>query len=357
MCQNYMQKRNSPYNHELFMQRCLDLAAMGLGNVAPNPMVGSVIVREGKIIGEGYHHEYGQAHAEVNAINSVKDESLLETAILYVNLEPCAHSGKTPPCSDLIIRKKIPQVVIGTVDPNSLVAGKGIQKLKDSGIEVISNIAPEACKELNKRFFTYHEKKRPYIILKWAQTLDGFIDLERTPNNPIGVNWITGPNSRKLVHKWRSEEQAILAGTNTIIYDDPQLNVRNWYGKSPLRIVLDRKLRIPENAKVLDNSTPTLIYTNEVSKKQDSTEFIKLDYDNNDLRPVLSDLYERGVSSVLIEGGKQILASCIRDHLWDEARVFTGKKYFKAGLKAPVIPKSPESILSHFGDILQIFRA
>ena len=244
-------KTNSP--DEVFMQRCLELAGNGLGYVAPNPMVGAVVVHKGEVIGEGYHRQFGQAHAEVNAIQAVKDSSLLEESTLYVNLEPCVHTGKTPPCTDLILAKKIPSVVIGTPDPNPLVQGKGIEKLIKSGIQVTTGIIEDACRDLNKRFFTFHKLKRPYIILKWAQTKDGFIDIKRKAGESIGVNWITSPLSRDLVHKWRSEEQGIMAGTHTVIMDNPHLNVRHWNGKNPVRIVLDRSLKIPKHFHVLDN--------------------------------------------------------------------------------------------------------
>ncbi len=332
-----MIEEESLHNHEFFMERCLELAANGLGYVAPNPMVGSVVVCDDQIIGEGFHQKYGMSHAEVNAIQSVKDQSLLKNSTLYVNLEPCAHMGKTPPCTDLIIEKGIPKVVIGISDPNSLVAGKGIEKLRKSGIKVIDQVLPTQCRELNKRFFTYHEKKRPYIILKWAQTSDGFMDVIRKPGDAVGVNWISNSTSRKLVHKWRAEEQAIFAGTNTIIYDDPELTLRLWKGNSPVRIILDRNLRIPQSAKVFNNAAPTLIFNNSITKIAGNTEFIKLEIKSDPLRQIFNEMYNRGILSVIVEGGKRLLESFLEKDTWDEARVLIGKKKFNNGLKAPEI--------------------
>ena len=245
--------------HEKFMQRCIDLARLGAGNTAPNPMVGSVIVYDGKIIGEGYHRRNGEAHAEVNAINSVNDKSLLRHASLYVNLEPCAHYGKTPPCANLIASIGIPNVIIGSVDSAAHVSGKGIQILKDAGCEVTTGVLESESRELNKRFFTFHEKKRPYIILKWAQTKDGFIDILRNNNCSVEPTWITNEYAKTLVHKWRSEEQAILIGTNTALADNPSLTTRLWKGKNPIRIVFDRNLRLPQGLRVFDDKAKTII--------------------------------------------------------------------------------------------------
>jgi diaminohydroxyphosphoribosylaminopyrimidine deaminase/5-amino-6-(5-phosphoribosylamino)uracil reductase len=350
-----MIENNSIPEHRIFMRRCLELATSGLGYVAPNPLVGAVLVYNNEIIGEGFHRKYGEAHAEVNAIRMVADQLKLEKSTMYVNLEPCAHMGKTPPCTDLIIEKNIPRVVVGTSDPNSIVAGKGIQKLKQAGVDVIANVLTEECRELNKRFFTYHEKKRPYIILKWAQTSDGFMDLVRKPSEPVGVNWISNSLSRKLVHKWRAEEQAILTGTNTILYDDPELTVRLWEGNSPLRIIIDRNLRIPKSANVFDNSVATIVFNEKTGKVNGKTEFFKLKPDNS-IEQILEILYTREILSVLVEGGKQIFEYLIRNKLWDEARIFIGEKNFKKGLKAPAIDtaiRDTEKILS---DKLIIYR-
>jgi diaminohydroxyphosphoribosylaminopyrimidine deaminase / 5-amino-6-(5-phosphoribosylamino)uracil reductase len=326
------------------MRRCLELASNGSGKVAPNPLVGAVVVHKGSIIGEGYHKEFGKAHAEVNAINAVKDQSLLKNSTLYVNLEPCVHMGKTPPCSDLIISKGISKVVIGTIDPNSVVSGKGITKLKNNGIEVIVGVLEPECKELNRRFFIYQTKKRPYIILKWAQTKDGFIDKIRKQNEPIGVNWISNQLSKVLVHKWRSQEQGIMVGTNTVLQDNPNLNVRLWEGKSPLRIIPDRDLRITPNFSVLDNTSHTLVLNAIKNNKNDKTEFHKIIFNGNELKSVLDEVYKRQILSILVEGGKEVLESFIKQNLWDEARIFIGDKKFGKGIKAPVINKKSTEI-------------
>lgn len=350
-----MIEKQSRHNHEFFMERCLELAANGLGYVAPNPMVGSVIVCDNQIIGEGFHRKYGMPHAEVNAIQSVKDQSLLKKSTLYVNLEPCAHMGKTPPCTDLIIEKGIPKVVIGISDPNSLVAGRGIDKLRKSGIEVIDRVLPMHCRNLNKRFFTYHKKKRPYTILKWAQSSDGFMDVIRKPGDTIGVNWISNTTSRKLVHKWRAEEQAIFAGTDTIINDDPELTVRLWKGDSPLRIVIDRNLRIPQFAKVFNNTVPTLIFNNSIAKIQGNTEFIKLEKGSDPLKQIFDEMYKREILSVIVEGGKKLLVSFLEKNTWDEARVIIGKKKFIRGLKAPEIQIPPVFKEAIINDNLHVY--
>jgi diaminohydroxyphosphoribosylaminopyrimidine deaminase/5-amino-6-(5-phosphoribosylamino)uracil reductase len=328
--------------NEIFMQRCIELASNGKGKVAPNPMVGAVIVHNNIIIGEGLHKAFGQAHAEVNAIRSVKDKTLLQNSTLYVNLEPCSHLGKTPPCSDFINENNIPRVVIGTIDPNSFVSGKGIEKLRNHRVDVLVGILEKECRSLNRRFFTFHTQKRPYIILKWAQTRDGFIDKIRKPNEPIGINWISNQLSRVLVHKWRTQEQGLLVGTNTVLQDNPKLNVRYWEGRSPLRIILDRDLRIPKTAFVLDNTSPTLVLNEFKSEKNKKTEFCKLEFCNNELDLLVEELYNRQLLSVIVEGGKEVLESFIHQNLWDEARVFIGDKSFGNGIKAPLLTIKPE---------------
>lgn len=351
---------------EKYLLRCLELAKNGLGNVAPNPMVGCVIVHNNKIIGEGYHQEYGKAHAEVNAIYSVKDKSLLKESTLYVNLEPCAHFGKTPPCANLIVENNIPRVMIGCVDSFSEVAGKGIEKLKNAGIEVIVGILENESLELNKRFFTFHNKKRPYVILKWAETKDGFIDVERTviakheerngkqsfkstdcfpektgqavplhsTRNDVN-NWITSPLSKQLVHKWRSEEAAIMVGTNTALNDNPQLNVREWKGKNPIRIVIDLHDRLPQSLNIFNKSVPTLVFSLTKETEEKNLVFVKVKNEKKLIEEVLSELYKRTIQSVIVEGGTTLLQSFIDQNLWDEARVFVGNKNFITGLKAP----------------------
>lgn len=338
------------------MSRCIDLGKGGLGSVAPNPMVGAVIVHNNKVIGEGYHHQYGASHAEVNAINAVPDKSVLRESMLYVNLEPCAHMGKTPPCSDLIIASGIPQVIIGTIDPNSIVGGKGIEKLRKSGAEVKLGMLENECRELNKRFFTFFQKKRPYIILKWAQTSDGFIDAERKAGDPVGINWISNSISRVLVHKWRAEEQAILVGSNTVLADNPQLTVRHWQGKNPLRIVIDGKLRIPKQAKVLDQSSDTIVINESVDKVSGKITYMKVECDSHYLENILNILYQREIQSVIIEGGKRLIERFIERNLWDEARVIIGQKQFVKGLKAPVVDQETVNEESIINDKLLIYR-
>lgn len=331
--------------HTKYMYRCLELAQMGLGNVAPNPMVGSVIVYNEKIIGEGYHQNYGESHAEVNAINSVKDKSLLKEASLYVNLEPCSHWGNTPPCAERIVKEKIKTVIIGTIDPNAKVAGKGIKILEDSGIKVVTNILNEECKELNRRFFVFHHFRRPYIILKWAQTLDGYIDLIRDKLSPVKPNWITNEIARTLVHKWRTEEDAIMLGTNTVEKDNPKLNVRDWKGNNPVRVILDKTMRLDKKFAIFDDSQKTLVFTvKELDKKFTSefknTEFIPINFQEKVIKQVMRKLYELNIQSVIIEGGAMLHKSFLNDNLWDEARIFIGNEFFFAGVKAAKIPGS-----------------
>ena len=322
--------------HEKYIRRCIELAKNGLGTTYPNPMVGSVIVCDGKIIGEGWHKKSGEPHAEVNAVNSVKDKSLLKKSTIYVSLEPCSHFGKTPPCCDLIIENGIPNVVIGTVDPNIKVAGNGIKKLMEAGANVIVGILETECTELNKRFFTFHEKKRPYIILKWAESLDGFIaPLTKLEQKPV---WITNEFSRQLVHKWRSEEQSILAGTNTVIDDNPKLDVRDWTGNNPVRIVLDQNNRIPKNSNILSNQTKTIVFSKSTaSVNKENGNFEEIDFGRNIAQHIIHSLYKRQIQSVIIEGGRQTLQTFIDENLWDEARIFIGNNSFENGTKAPII--------------------
>ncbi len=324
-------------NNETYIKRCLDLAVKGLGQVAPNPMVGCVIVCDGEIIGEGYHEQYGQAHAEVNAVNSVKDKSLLKKSTLYVNLEPCSHFGKTPPCADLIIEHKIPYVVIGSIDSNSLVSGKGIEKLAKAGVDVKSGTLEDDCKKLNKRFFTYHEKKRPYIILKWAQTADGFIDVKRNEEGTSKPIQISNSDSKKLLHLWRSQEQAIMIGTNTALLDNPQLTVREVEGKNPLRITVDKWLRIPKQFNLFDKTTPTLIFTSVNEPSQTNLEFVQVDFEKAVIPQMLDELYKRNIQSLIVEGGENILNSFIDAGLWDSARVFISEKTLGKGVSAPIM--------------------
>ncbi len=322
---------------ETYMKRCLDLAVLGLGHTAPNPLVGSVIVHNNRIIGEGYHRVYGGPHAEVNAVDAVADKSLLAGSTLYVNLEPCSHSGKTPPCADMIIRSGIPEVVIGASDPNPLVSGNGIRKLEQAGVKVTTGVLQDECRNLNKRFFTYHTKKRPFVILKWAQTCDGFIDVLRENAEAPEPNWISNEISRILVHKWRSEEQSILIGTQTALLDNPRLNVRQWPGNSPIRMVIDRKLQLPATLNLFDNSLPTLVFNALKDSQEGQIQYVRLDFNGSVLSELLRYLYDKELQSVFVEGGQKLLNSFIEENLWDEARVFTGPGTFGAGVSAPVI--------------------
>ena len=341
--------------HEKYIRRCIELAKNGLGTTYPNPMVGSVIVYNDKIIGEGWHKKAGEPHAEVNAINSVKDKSLLNKATIYVSLEPCSHFGKTPPCCDLIIKNKIPNVVIGTVDPNEKVAGNGIKKLLEAGTHVTVGILEAECNKLNKRFFTFHEKKRPYIILKWAESQDGFIaPLEKLEKKPV---WITNRYSRQLVHKWRSEEQAILVGTQTVIDDNPKLDVRDWTGNNPIRVVLDQNNRASNDSQIFDGQTKTIVFSKLKSPfEKENIIFEVIDFERNIATQIVQKLYQHQIQSVIIEGGRQTLQTFIDSNLWDEARIFIGNIKIKEGIKAPTLVKKSFEKLSIGNDELILSR-
>lgn len=314
---------------ELYMLRCLELARLGTGAVSPNPLVGCVIVKNDKIIGEGWHQQYGGAHAEVNAVNSVADKSQLAGSTVYVNLEPCSHFGKTPPCADLLISNKVGKVVIANTDTNALVGGNGIAKLKGAGIQVVQGILEEQGRELNKRFFTRHEKQRPYIILKLAQTLDGFI-----ARSNYESKWISNELSRQVVHKWRSEEDAVLVGTKTAAHDNPVLTVRDWYGRNPVRIVIDRFLRLPDKLSLFDGSVKTICYNVLKHEEHPNLTLIRLS-ETNFLESLLKHLVSLGIQSVIVEGGSTTLSLFIHAGLWDEARVFTSSRQFYSGIAAP----------------------
>lgn len=321
--------------HEKYIRRCLELAANGIGRARPNPSVGAVVVHDYKIIGEGYTSPYGGNHAEVNAINSVKNASLLRSSTLYVTLEPCAHFGKTPPCADLIIRHKIPRVVIGCVDTNELVAGKGIERLKNAGCDVVVGVLEKECLYHHRRFFTNQNKKRPFIILKWAETKDGFIaPLNKDEQKPV---WITNNTSRQLVHKWRAEEHAILVGTNTVEADNPKLTIRNWSGENPVRVVIDKDLKLSKGLNVLDGSVPTIIITEREMDNSKNITFEKVDFSKALPSQISEVLYRNKIQSVIIEGGAITLQSFIDSGLWDEANVFIGGILFSKGIKAPVL--------------------
>jgi diaminohydroxyphosphoribosylaminopyrimidine deaminase/5-amino-6-(5-phosphoribosylamino)uracil reductase len=320
---------------EKFMSRAVELAKLGMGQVAPNPMVGCVIVHDGLIIGEGYHRKYGEAHAEVNAIRSVKNPQLLRQSTMYVTLEPCSHFGKTPPCADLVVEMKIPKVVVGSFDPNEKVSGRGIQKLREAGCEVVTGILEEECIRMNRRFMTVHQKRRPYIILKWAQTEDGFIDRAREEAEFGKPTWITNDLSRIAVHKMRSDEAAILVGTKTALKDNPSLTVREWSGNHPLRMVLDRRGILPKTCALLDQSTETLVFTEMEMESKPNLEYVRINFGTDMLNEINSILSQRGIQSLLVEGGKSLLESYMRENLWDEARVYIGNARFGSGIKAP----------------------
>lgn len=319
---------------EKYMQRCIQLARNGLCNAAPNPMVGAVIVCDGKIIGEGYHVRCGEAHAEVNAIRSVKDPSLLKRATIYVSLEPCSHYGKTPPCADLIIEKQIPRIVIGCQDPFAKVAGRGIQKLKDAGREVVVGVLEAECRQLIRRFITFHTQRRPYITLKWAESADKYIDLLREGGSPV---ILSSPLTSMLVHKKRAEHSAIMVGTRTAELDNPSLTVRQWYGRSPVRIVLDRKLSLSPTLHLFDGSVPTLVFTESPHEPKPNVEYIPTDYRSDVLPQIMETLYTRGLQSLMVEGGSTLLQSFIDAGLWDEAFVEEAPSSLLSGVKAPEI--------------------
>lgn len=328
--------------HEKYIKRCIQIAKNGLGTTAPNPSVGCVIVCDNLIIGEGFTSPFGGNHAEVNAIASVADKSLLHKATLYVTLEPCSHFGKTPPCTNLIIESKIPKVVIGAIDTHAKVAGKGIAALQESGCETIVSVCEEECKAHHKRFFTFHNKKRPYIILKWAESTDGFIAPSTKLNQePV---WISNELSQQLVHKWRSEEQAILAGTRTVLEDNPNLTVRSWTGRNPVRIVLDRTNKLAKTLNIFNKDAITI----RISKNE-------VNFNDNLAFNICSYLYDQNIQSIIIEGGTKTLQTFINESLWDEARVFIGSSNLINGTKGPVFSYQPISEASILNDTLKIY--
>lgn len=332
------------------MRRALELASRGLGKVAPNPMVGCVIVHNNQIIAEGYHEQYGSAHAEPNAIKQVSDE-LLKESTLYVTLEPCSHFGKTPPCADLIISKGIKKVVVGNLDTNPLVSGKGIRKLKDAGIEVEYGILDNECRALNKRFFTFHEKKRPYVILKWAQTQDGFISHWPLPETKED-NWITGKESKELVHQWRAQEQAILIGYNTLINDNPLLTTRLANGKNPIRLVLSRTINLPADLNIFNDDAKTIIFNPVKDDIKNNIEFVKIDW-NNKAQEVLDYCFKNNISSIIVEGGTNTIYNFMNINAWDEVQVFVNPtKKFEHGISAPDVNLTSISPIHVGNDLL-----
>ncbi|TAE73519.1 MAG: bifunctional diaminohydroxyphosphoribosylaminopyrimidine deaminase/5-amino-6-(5-phosphoribosylamino)uracil reductase RibD [Bacteroidetes bacterium] len=342
-------------NDIFFMQRAINLAQMGFGKVSPNPMVGCVIVYENKIIGEGYHQQFGQAHAEVNAVNSVKEinKKNLSNATFYVTLEPCSHYGKTPPCADLLADIRPKKIVVAHLDSNPLVAGKGIEKLKNLGIEVLLFVLKNEVYEQNRRFFTFFTQKRPYIILKWAMTNDHFVAKEN-----FDSKWISHDFSRKIVHQWRTEENAILVGKNTAFYDNPKLNARDWDGRQPTRIVLDNQLNLPQKLHLFDESQPTIVYNQIKNDVKNNLIFVKIPAEiSQQWQFIFADLYQKNIQSLIIEGGAMTLKNLIQLGLWDEARVFEANKIsFGKGIEAPKINQLPQKTINFQEDTLKIYR-
>lgn len=342
---------------EQWMRRCLELALNGLGCVAPNPMVGAVLLRNGKVIGEGFHREFGGAHAEVEAIRTAGTGVDLSDCTLYVSLEPCCHTGKTPPCTNLIIEKKIPRVVIGCLDPNPLVAGKGMLMLQKAGIEVLSGVLEQECREMNRRYFTFREKKRPYVILKWARSADGYIDRKRSMAEVGNQERITCNESNTTVHRWRTEEQAIMVGTTTALMDNPSLSVRHVKGRNPLRVVVDKDLKIPEHYRVFDKTQKTLVFTAAAHISEPNIEFLNIDFSSKVIPKIMDELYKLGIQSIIIEGGRELVNSFIQEHIWDEARVFTAPHKLGSGIKGPQLQAAIREQLRSGLDQLSIYRA
>jgi diaminohydroxyphosphoribosylaminopyrimidine deaminase / 5-amino-6-(5-phosphoribosylamino)uracil reductase len=338
---------------DTFMKRCLTLAQQAKGHTAPNPMVGAVLVHDDRIIGEGWHHYYGADHAEVNCLKNVTpaDKHLIPESTMYVNLEPCAHHGITPPCADRLVHEKVKKVVIANTDPFKKVSGKGVAILKAGGVEVETGICEQEGLWLNRRFFCFHSQRRPYIILKWAQTKDGFIaPLDRSRFQ------ITGEESQKLVHKWRTEEAAIMVGHTTALKDDPQLTARHWQGHQPLRIVLDRNLHLPATHHIFDDAAATWIINDQREILSGNVHSVQLPFDSTLLPQLMNRLYEAHILSVIVEGGAKLLNSFISDGLWDEARVFTGDMKLSDGVAAPVLKDKISAFSTMTGnDELQVY--
>lgn len=342
---------------EFYIKRCLELAATAIGNVSPNPMVGCVIVANGKIIGEGYHQQFGQAHAEPNAIKAVFEQygddakALLKEAVAYVNLEPCAHFGKTPPCADLFVKHQLKKVVIGNRDPFSGVDGKGIEKLKNANIEVISGVLDDECRYFNRRFFTRIQKQRPYIILKWAETANRYF-----ATTDGHQKWISGALAKRLAHKWRTEEDAILIGKKTAIVDNPHLTAREWPGKNPIRLVIDKHLQIPQNNHIFNKEAKTIILNEVKTDVIDNVHYIQMEDMHFYLaQKVAFQLYLMDIQSVIIEGGAHILNQFLEADLWDEARVFTSDSSWTEGIAAPTINGHLQDSFTLGNDKLSIY--
>ena len=335
------------------MKRCLELARKGMSYVAPNPMVGAVVVYNNKIIGEGFHKKYGESHAEVHAIHSVADKSLLKKSTLYVNLEPCSHTGKTPPCCELISSYKIPKVVIGCGDTSSKVNGNGIAHLKNKGVEVKCGVLEEESIRLNKRFFTFQHKKRPYIILKWAESADGFMDRKRDKNEK-GINWISKPNTKLVTHQWRSEEACILVGRKTVENDNPSLTTREVNGPNPIRLIIDPNLKLKKGYKVFNDDAQTYLFNNLKNQRNGNVAYIKVGK-KNFILDMLSFIYQQKWNSIIVEGGASTINQFLEKNIWDEARVIVGKPQFNSGLRSPVLIQNAFSIANFNDDTVKTY--
>jgi diaminohydroxyphosphoribosylaminopyrimidine deaminase/5-amino-6-(5-phosphoribosylamino)uracil reductase len=343
-------------NDEKYMQRCLQLARLGLGTTYPNPMVGCVIVFDGKVIGEGWHQKAGGPHAEVRAVASVEDKGLLRKSVIYVNLEPCSHHGRTPPCADLIVKHNIPRVVIGSLDENHKVSGNGVKRLEEHGCEVLVGVLEDQCRELNRRFFTFHRNKRPYVILKWAQSRDGFIFPGSDRARKGEPYWITNSLSRQRVHQWRAEEASILIGRKTLEFDNPSLSARDFRGLTLVRIAISKNCSVPDGLKFRDGSQPTYVFCHGQTKTEDGVRFVGIDFEGNVLQQIMRSLHELEVQSLIVEGGNHTLQGFIDSGLWDEARVFVGKSEFKQGIPAPTMSAELLSEEDIDGDRLLCYR-
>lgn len=338
------------------MMRCVQLAKNGLGTTYPNPLVGSVIVYNQQIVAEGWHYKAGLPHAEVNAISAVKNTSILKNATIYVSLEPCSHFGKTPPCANLIIESGIKKVVIGSLDPNPQVAGRGIKRLTEAGCQVIVGVLEDKCNALNKRFFTFHRKKRPYIFLKWAETADGFIAPKKETRTKTQPVWITNKFSRQIVHKMRAHEQAILVGSHTAAQDNPSLTVRDWTGTNPTRIVIDKNLNLNNNLSIFNAEATTIIFNKQKHASEENLIFEKIDFSSKIPKQICDSLFQNKIQSVIIEGGAKTLQTFIDANLWDEAYIFTGNNSFLEGVKAPNLKGELFSEVQIKEDILKFFK-
>ena len=339
-------------NHQIFMKRCLQLAQKGLGYTYPNPMVGAVVVNKGIIIGEGWHKKAGAAHAEVHALSKLSSKDLVD-ATLYVNLEPCSHHGKTPPCCELVIAKGIKKVVIGAKDPNPKVAGNGIIAMQNAGIEVVTGVLEEDCKELNKRFYCFHNKKRPYIILKWAQSQDGY--LAPRDDTQGTVTWISDAHSQQLAHRWRAEEHAILVGRKTVTQDNPKLTTRKWKGKNPIRLVIDCELKADPSASAFDDAAQTIVF-NCHKTAQEGNVYWELVEEKSIIETLLKKAVRYGIQSIIVEGGAITINHFLSKNIWDECRVIKSQKRLNGGIKAPEKPNKKSTQMKIIRDYLQIFK-